>query len=1200
MLQLCFCLQTEAQSDSLKPIGTLNNWQELSFPTKLDTLVLSDRPVFPNSLQVQCPSYRLNDSCYTVVNNLLLFQNKPTLCDTVRVRFRLFPYPIQQTVRNRKLVEIGKKIDQTMVIGTPYTYNPFNLGGDAFNFSDLDYSGVFSRGISLGNAQDLILNSNFNLQVAGQLGDVEILAAISDNNVPLQPEGNTQQLQDFDRIYVQFSYKKQQLIAGDYNIKRPKGSHFLNYFRRLQGGQLRTDFKLGKKGRLTSDVSFAISRGQFARNNFLGQEGNQGPYRLTGNAGEQFIIIIAGTERVFIDGTLMTRGADNDYIIDYNLGEITFSPNQLITKDKRIQVEFSYSDLTYLRSLATANVAYESQKSTVRFNFYSEQDAKGQQVSNSLSDSAKAVLQRSGDNTDQAFISSINIPDPDAQNSGSVFYLLRDTLVNGNFYDSVLLYSNHPDSAIYTAKFALVDKGGNYIRLQGAANGVVYQWIAPDPISGQAMGTHAAVQLLTPPKQRQLYNVGFDYRFNKHAQISADIALSNVDENTFSTVGNQDNQGLASRLTYRHTIPIWGRNKPKTITRDSQQNQANTQLKIDAHYEFLMQSFEFIEPYRTREFARDWNISQQEATQEHLYKLSLDLIGQKWGSAAYEFSGLNKSSLYNGYRHQLNATTQVKGFRFWTNSSLTQSRTSQESSLFARPRVDLSYTVNQFKNLKIRVYGELEQNQRRDLAADSLMIGSLYYNVLKVYADLPASKNLNLHVHYSRRHDYTADSNRFLINAIADDFNVAGKWDASKYSKLKWNLTYRNLAITDTMQSNERPKETYLGRLEYLLNIKNGFLRSSTIYQLGSGQQQQIQYEYVSVDIGQGSHIWVDRNEDQIEQVNEFELSNFQDQANYIRVSLLTGQFIRTNNVLFSQSLTIRPKVWIRSAKKKKQWNKTPIGFDILERLSTRSIFKIERKTYDGADGVVPFNPFQLDVADSALVSVSSSIQNNLYFNRTGLYSLEFTQRDNRGRTLLSTGFETRGYSEYALRQRINIKPSFGNKDRPKKNTFGRQFRFQAQLIGALGQQSSAAEFFPERALQVDFYRLEPQFSVMYKNLLRVVLRYKYQYKENRINLMETLNSHDITTEFTYSQSSKTNIRASFSVVQVDFSGDATTATGYTITEGLQSGSNFLWKMSLSQALSRNIQMTLSYEGRKTGDSSPIVHVGRAEIRANF
>ena len=183
--------------------------------------------------------------------------------------------------------------------------------------SQIQKNGLISRGVSIGNTQDLVLNSLFNLQLSGKLNNQwNVAATISDDNSLIQPDGNTQQLQEFDRVYIRLFNEKQNLIVGDFEVRQQPSSYFITYYKRNRGINYSIKETLKNKAVLQVNAGAAIARGRFSRNLLKVSEGNQGPYRLIGSNGEQFVLVNAGTERVFLDGKPLLRGMENDYIID--------------------------------------------------------------------------------------------------------------------------------------------------------------------------------------------------------------------------------------------------------------------------------------------------------------------------------------------------------------------------------------------------------------------------------------------------------------------------------------------------------------------------------------------------------------------------------------------------------------------------------------------------------------------------------------------------------------------------------------------------------------------------------------------------------------------------------------------------------------------------------------------------------------------
>ena len=458
--------------------------------------------------------------------------------DSADVTFRTFGFNLHEMKFRKDSTIVYNKLGETE---NPFLYSSELVREDFFGGSGLKKSGSISRGINVGNAQNLSVNSTLNMQLSGDISpNLKLMASLSDDNIPIQAEGNTNKLQEFDQLFIQLYNDDFKLIAGDFWLKKPTG-YFMTYNKRAQGltGEYRSYLDEEKTKSWKIYGGGAFSKGKFNRQQIAGVEGNQGPYRLRGAENEPLIIVLAGTERVWINGVELERGQEYDYIMNYNTSEITFTPRRPIDKDSRIIVEFQYSDQNYARSLFNGGLEYNGPKVKAWLNAYSEQDAKNQTIQQDLSPEQRFYLSTIGDSLNQAFIYGI---DSVGFRENQVMYALVDSMG----YDSVLVFSVNPDSAVYATTFSNVgENNGNYVFDRFTAVGRVYKWVAP--VAGVRQGNFEPVRIVITPKKRQMVTAGAEVNLGKQLELFTEVSYTNDDINTFSKLDASDNESIGGK-----------------------------------------------------------------------------------------------------------------------------------------------------------------------------------------------------------------------------------------------------------------------------------------------------------------------------------------------------------------------------------------------------------------------------------------------------------------------------------------------------------------------------------------------------------------------------------------------------------------------------------------------------------------------------
>jgi hypothetical protein len=1142
--------------------------------------ILNVKPSFPNWEKAIKFDYSLTDNLInfwldSAELNLSDSSINFRFPDSIRVCYRVFPIDFSESYSKRNInkyyEERGKPIDGNSKKGNLKPVQEedlFALKGIGTD-EEIEKTGSLTRGVTFGsgNAQDVSVTSALNLQLQGKLTkDLELTATISDQNIPFQPEGNTQQIQDFDQILIELRHKYGLLSAGDVVFENDSSSYFLKYYKNVQGAQLQVNYdsedstKRFSDWEISSKIGISAAKGQFNSDTIASIEGVQGPYRLRGGNGERFIVILAGSEKVYLDGKLLKRGYDFDYTIDYNTAEVTFTNRIVVTRFSRIRVDFEYATQDYSRSILQTAQSFRYKKFETTFQFYREQDNKNAPLLANLSDSDRFILSTSGDDLLLAVANSAN--EIEQFDPNQVLYTQKDTLVAGVNY-TILVRATSEVNPLFSVVFSEVGfSNGDYVLGNPTANGREYVWIAP--IGGIAQGSFAPVRQLPAPNKRQLLTWSNRLQISKNEEIFTEVGVSNQDVNLFSESGNNDNSGAAFKIGYSNKS-----GKVKLFPK--------YKLESFVTVEQVANTFRPIDRFRAVDFDRDWAIESDSLATDRIaqagFRLQNKLPNKGQEYFSYQLAYRNRTKQAEGFQQRASLLQNFKKLRiasdfFWLNSE----RDSTQAN-WTRFLGDLSW---QGKNFVPGYQFSTDKNtivsNQTKAVLRTLMNFEQHQTYLQSSDSLLENRGLRFRTDFALRTDFLPQQGELkeFTKAQTLNFNLE---KTDEIQNLNVLLTYRQLEnVLDS--GNSKFEETVMGRVDWRRSFLDNNFKQDLSWATASGRELRREFFFLPVDVGLGTHTWRDDNGDGEQDLNEFYLAINLEERTFAKFFRPTDEYV----LAFSTTLNYRLG-W----KTPNSWRKEKGVKKLLYKFSGNVALLVSRKTTDSS----PANrllPFLGNVTESDLLSSQISWLNTVFFNRKNpKFGAEWKWRISENRQLLTSGFQENRIAS----QTVNFRRNWSKK-------------LSSQLELEQSQKALSSDVLDNQNYLVETFSIAPEFTYQPKKSLRFSVSYSLKNKDNLLqNSSENAQLHEFALKTRLSKQIKSVILASIRYIRIDFEGNANSPVGYEMLEALSIGENWRWELNWSQRLANGLQIGLTYNGRKPPEL-PAIHIGSVQATALF
>lgn len=1022
-----------------------------------------------------------------------------------------------------------------------YALNQSNSKKKFTPFDGLNTVGSISRGVTVGNNQNAVVDSQLDLQITGKLNDkVSIRASIQDANIPTQQGGFSQNLDEFDQIFIELYADKWNIRAGDVDLQNQQ-SYFSRFTKKVQGISLRGQLSHENGATTSAFGAGAIVRGVFSQSSFMGQEGNQGPYKLVGPNGELFILIVSGSETVYVNGVPLKRGESEDYVIDYNAGEIKFNPTYPINATMRIRVDYQFTDRNYTRFIGYGGGEYKTDTFRLGTYVYSENDSKNQPLQQNLSEEQVAILQNAGDDRN-AMTAPSAVEDTFSENK--ILYRKENT-PDGT---EIFVFSQNPDDTLFNVRFTNVGQGqGNYVISNENTISRVFEYVTP--INGVLQGSFEPIIQLTAPVKLQIGGVNGSYAPSEKTAINFEISGSKNDLNLFSSIDDGDNNGFAAHVDIKQAI---------TKTKDS--TAINAYGKVD----FVNEDFRSIERIYNLEFNRDWNNINSSGNQRYVVA-GVEALNDSIGNLNYEFQHLGFSKNYTGVRQVINNNLRLKKYKSFTNASYLNTDADTINSSFLRLHHISAYSLKKgWVGAKISAENNQVAINNTQIVKDSLTALSQKFQQYTTFAGIGDSTKVFVEASYQYRVTDSVRNGRLARTNTINTYGLQSTLVKNTNTQLSVFANYREL--NNVFTEDENSLNT---RLQYNQGIFKNGIRLATVLGSNSGVIPQQDFTYLEVEPGQGFYTWNDYNENGLQELDEFEIAEFQDQASFIRILLPNQVFVKIRENTFSQSLVLNPKAW--SSKK---------GFlKVLSHFYNQTAYSIDRKERREGNSFT-INPFR-DAGDNQL-GLNSSFRNILYFNRgKQRYTTSYTYINTANTNLLQTGLQSRKITSHELNFTHKVKDVW-----------------LFNLKGNVAQSDNTNENFATRNFSLDSYAIDPKVTYLVNPQTRFTVFYNLGNKRNTTGI-EVLDQQKLGAGFNFAKSDTVSINGEFTYIDNSFEGSSFSPVAYQILEGLQPGTNFTWQLLLQKKITKYLDLNLNYLGRDT-QTSKTVHTGSVQLRAYF